>query len=135
MKKRDRMPEEAGKDSRKNDVRHGVHLVKDTAKGHGLYARKLYIPGQILGFFSGNPVKEDTRNSLTLDGQKIEPTGGLKFLNHSCSPNGAFRGRWLVAVKRIMPGEELTIDYLATESTISNPFVCMCRSEGCRGAL
>jgi hypothetical protein len=135
MKARDRMPPNTRKNGQEDDGRHGVHLVKSTAKGWGIYARKLYRPGQILGFFGGYPVNEDTRNSLTLDGLKIEPTGDLKFLNHSCSPNAAFRGRWLVTVNRIMPGEELTIDYLATERTISHHFVCKCGSETCRGTI
>jgi len=112
-----------------------VHLVKKTGKGWGVHAQRAYKPGHILGFFSGHPVDRDTRNSLTLGGQKIEPTGDLKFLNHSCSPNAAFRGRWLIAAAAILPGEEITIDYLATEHSISHHFACTCGSETCRGLI
>ncbi len=135
MKAQNSMSKETSADGQKDEQARGMHLVKDTEKGWGVYARRMHKPGQILGFFSGNPAKRDTRHSLTLGGLKIEPTGDLKFLNHSCSANSAFRGRWLIAKNTIMPGEEITIDYLVTESAISHHFVCKCGSETCRGAI
>lgn len=104
-------------------------------EGQGVFARKTYRAGHILGYFSGVAIDRDTQHSLTLDGCKIEPNGPLRFLNHSCVPNAAFRGRRLFALRAISDGEEITIDYLATEQAISHGFVCRCGAAGCRGRI
>jgi SET domain-containing protein len=103
--------------------------------GLGYFAPKTYKAGQILGYFQGAPVENDSQYSLTFGRKKIEPTGKLKRLNHSCMPNAAFRGRWLVALASIGAGWEITIDYLATERKISHPFMCSCGMPNCRGRI
>lgn len=49
-----------------------------------------------------------------------------RYLNHSCRPNAAFRGRLLVAVVPIARGEEVTFDYNTTELELASPFECRC---------
>ena len=83
-------------------------------------------------YFEGRETDQDTRYSLLLDGKRIEPTGELKYLNHSCNPNAYFSDRWLVASRDISIGDEITIDYFATENMISYPFICHCGAENCR---
>jgi hypothetical protein len=53
------------------------------------------------------------------------------FLNHSCEPNAAFRGRDLVAIRAIAAREELTFHYATTEWEMAEPFVCGCGSPRC----
>ena len=53
-----------------------------------------------------------------------------RFLNHSCAPNAAVRGRTLVAVRAVARGEEITFDYNTTELEMATPFDCRC---GCGG--
>lgn len=109
--------------------------MKEPLEGRGVFARRAYRAGHILGYFSGSIIDHDTRHSLTLGGHKIEPDGPLRFLNHSCAPNAAFRGRRLYALRQIAVGEEITIDYTATEQTFSHGFVCRCGAVGCRGRI
>ena len=100
--------------------------------GQGVFAACPILAGQKIEYFEGYEVGHLTRYSLTFDGIRIEPTGSLRFLNHSCSPNAFFVDRWLEALGEIDDGEEITIDYLATESEITTGFKCTCGSKKCR---
>lgn len=101
--------------------------------GKGVFARTKLFSGQKIAYFEGYEMDHDTQYSLVLDGKRIEPTGKLRYLNHSCAPNAHFRNRWLVASCDISQGEEITIDYLATENMIYYHFICKCGAENCRG--
>ncbi|MEK7498502.1 MAG: SET domain-containing protein-lysine N-methyltransferase [Patescibacteria group bacterium] len=66
---------------------------------------------------------------------KTERNDPLWHLNHSCEPNAYICGsKIVVALRNILPGEEITIDYSFTEE---DPFweldhPCRCRSSICR---
>ena len=106
---------------------------KTQEKGQGVFAAHPISRGENIGSFEGTVVDHPTQHSLTLEGVIVESTGPLRFLNHSCAPNAFFTGRWLTAAHSISTGEEITIDYLATEKIISNGFMCRCGSTKCRG--
>jgi hypothetical protein len=103
--------------------------------GTGVFAVEEILAGETLGYFEGHEVAAPTGFSLTFDGKIIEPTSGLRHLNHSCSANAEFRGRYLVAKRSIARDEEVLIDYLATEADVSIPFECNCGSKRCRGHI
>ena len=110
----------------------GLRIKQSKIHGKGVFTTKEIPRGSDVSYFDGYEVEHDTRHSLTFDGCKIEPTGPLQFLNHSCDPNCNFRGRTLVARKRLRMGDELTIDYLATEEHLSHPFKCKCGCTTCK---
>lgn len=56
-------------------------------------------------------------------------------INHSCDPNAAVRGLRIVAFKCIEAGDEITIDYKRTETTLAEPFDCKCGAKNCRGRI
>lgn len=56
-------------------------------------------------------------------------------INHSCAPNAFVKDTRIVAWNCIMPGEEITLDYKATEKTLAVPFDCTCGRLGCRGRI
>ena len=60
-----------------------------------------------------------------------------QYLNHSCEPNGYMNIEELTvrALKDIAPGEEITFNYLATESEMAVPFNCICGSANCFGFI
>ena len=59
----------------------------------------------------------------------------MMFLNHSCEPNVGIQGQIVfVAMRDIEAGEELSLDY-ATIDHDSDPMVCRCGAEGCRGLI
>jgi uncharacterized protein len=62
---------------------------------------------------------------------------GAEFVNHSCDPNlimMTIRKRiWLVSLRRVRRGEELSYDYSFDPRAIRVP--CHCHSPKCRGTL
>lgn len=58
-----------------------------------------------------------------------------RFMNHSCEPNAAIRGRDVFALRDIEPWEEITFDYNTTEFEMAEPFDCCCGSQRCVGRV
>jgi SET domain-containing protein len=60
-----------------------------------------------------------------------------KYINHSCEPNSdvfIMDGLMIVfALREIVPGEEITVDYL--NSFAEDRTVCQCRTASCRQSL
>lgn len=84
----------------------------------------------------GEPTPHRTRETIEIGpGQHVHDPYAL-YLNHSFTPNLEVRGRDLVALCDIAPGDELTFNYLHNESEIASPFQChetgrTVSSEGC----
>lgn len=59
----------------------------------------------------------------------------LNFVNHSCDPNSELvldqKGAFLRSKRKILAGEEITLDYCATEDR-NNLIECKCKSINCR---
>lgn len=110
--------------------------IYETAdKGKCLRALQPLVAGQAICYGTGQKLSNPTMHSLTLDGQIIDTDNELKFAAHSCEPNACFLDKKpaLIALRDIAAGEEITIDYLATETIITHPFQCRCGSHKCRG--
>ena len=59
------------------------------------------------------------------------------YFNHSCSPNAGFKGQiFLVSMRNIEAGEEITFDYAMVLHSSSNtdPYkmICKCGAPNCR---
>jgi SET domain len=85
-------------------------------------------------FFSGsNPYDHTDRRGASLDhGWKFSA-----FVNHACEPNSVFDVTRLafVAAKPIAVGDEITFNYLTTESEMFSPFDSSCGSSKCYGLI
>jgi SET domain-containing protein len=69
------------------------------------------------------PVRQDERE------------GSMLYTNHSCDPNIAIQGQIVVvAMRDIVPGEELTHDWATTDDG-DYEMACHCGSPGCRGTI
>jgi SET domain-containing protein len=71
----------------------------------------------------------------SLDGSR--GGNGTHYINHSCEPNSFMKIHYghiqFYALRDILPGEEITIDY---ESTLhSDRKRCYCGAETCRGTI
>ena len=78
------------------------------------------------------------------DDRSLEPDAPFKFLNHSCSPNSTFeaydvksasggvpeRRVFVLALRSIRPGDEITIDYRWPATMAIR---CRCGAANCRG--
>ena len=75
------------------------------------------------------PISEEVFILWSTDPAEWSPT------NHSCNPNMAFRGLDWVAIRDIMVGEELTIDYTTFSDEKMLEFQCQCGAAKCRGII
>jgi SET domain-containing protein len=120
---------------RTSDAGGPLEVRPSSVDGRGIFACRHISSGERIGYFEGRGTDRPTYHSVNFDGENVEPTGDLRFLNNSCDANAEFRGRWLFSRRDIAHDEEVTIDYMATEDTISNPFSCRCGSANCRKVL
>jgi len=67
----------------------------------------------------------------------IDGFGVAAFVNHSCQPNcetDQIGGKmWIIALRDIEAGEELTYDYCLFDGEDDAP--CLCGTKRCRGSL
>jgi uncharacterized protein len=85
---------------------------------------------------NGLQITEDLVISVT----DRESIGGINYVNHSCNPNAGIRGQiFLVAMRDIAAGEEVTFDYAMTlyghEGIPAYRMECHCQAADCRGII
>jgi uncharacterized protein len=128
----------------KCEVRH-----RDVAGGYAVYAQSVIEPGELVGVWSGRIVGRDALDSLPEEIRhhtvQIEedlflastgPADPPDFINHACEPNAGLDGQIaIVALRRILPGEEVTIDYAMCDGSPYDEFDCACGSALCRGKV
>jgi hypothetical protein len=120
--------------------------VAPSRTGRGVFAARALVLDEILGEVRGTIVQGRGYGSeycIEIDaGRVLEPDAPWKYVNHSCDPNCEVFSweetegditpdrMWLVTLREIRPGEELTIDY-AWSADAAIP--CRCGSPKCRG--
>lgn len=135
-----------------------VYSVRETKKkGRGVFARKEIPAGTLIGDYTGLIIKDEEIDALekkcnnacyamdySNNGLSIYPVdikaSGVHLLNHSCAPNCDtyfYYGHTLFfALRKIWPGEELTIDY-SFDPDVKEGLLhtCFCGSHNCRGTM
>ncbi|HWN10745.1 MAG TPA: SET domain-containing protein [Pyrinomonadaceae bacterium] len=122
--------------------------VRDNDGFKGIFATEPIAQDSVVFYLNGTIATQPTRYTIQLGPRKhltfpsIRKTDDdldycWQYLNHSCEPNGymntgecTFR-----ALRDIAPGEEITFNYLTTESEMAVPFSCICGSESCFGFI
>ena len=84
--------------------------------GMGVFALVDLEQDALIGRYTGAPTEVDGKYVLWLEGDEgqwegVDGTGDLRFLNHSRSPNVIFDGPDLYALRDVVAGEELLLDY------------------------
>jgi len=73
------------------------------------------------------------------DGRVIDGHGMAAFINHSCDPNcetDEIDGKlWIIALRDIKAGEELSYDYCLWDGEEEDPAPCYCGAKNCRGTM
>jgi hypothetical protein len=122
---------------------------RDVAGGYAVFARSVIEPGELVGVWSGRIVATDALDTLpeairhhTVQIEEdlfLASTGENEppdFINHACEPNAGLDGQIaIVALRRILPGEEVTIDYAMCDGSPYDEFECACGSALCRGKV
>jgi len=122
-------------------------IVKETENDKGIFSNKKFKAGDIILEFQG---KFFTFASLPTPYNEVEdhyvqigedlymgPSGREDdFFNHSCDPNDGLKIKdekvFLIAVKDIKKGEEITWDYSTTMDEDEFEMICNCGSKNCR---
>ena len=121
----------------------GLYAAKDIRKG----AKIINFKGKIVTnkqveesdkYDNSKPIYLFTLNKrYTLDGDFPWNDAGL--INHACSNNCDYEGKglkiWVVALKDIKKGEELTCDYGFGFDRDYKQFPCKCSSKNCCGYI
>ena len=102
------------------------------------YVMRLHEEEQLPGSLSDNGIQVTENISLCVS--KRSELGGINYFNHSCDPNAGIRGQiFLVAMRNIRKGEEVTFDYAMTlcRSKNAKPYTmkCLCGKEICRSII
>jgi len=73
------------------------------------------------------------------DGRIIDGNGLAAFINHCCDPNcetDEIDGKiWIIALRDIAVGEELTYDYCLFDGEEDDEAPCHCGAKKCRGTM
>ncbi len=124
-------------------------------KGKGLYASKNIKKGtKIINYVGKIITKKYTEVSKKFDNSKpiylfnlnskYDLDGDVswntaRLINHSCSNNCDYEGKglkvWVVAIKDIKKGDELTCDYGFSFDKDFKQFPCRCGSKNCCGYI
>lgn len=115
-------------------------------KGWGSFAVQPISAGETVAAFGGYIVTAAKLESLSHERQSRSiqvdtdlylvsgetPDSG-DLLNHSCEPNCGLRGQLLlIAMRDIVPGEELSFDYAMSDASDYDEFHCLCGAAACR---
>ncbi|WP_069436289.1 SET domain-containing protein [Methyloceanibacter methanicus] len=117
--------------------------------GYGVFAKSVIEPGELIGLWGGRIVGRDALGSLpdeirhhTVQVEEelflasTRPDEAPDYINHSCAPNAGLNGQIaIVAMRCILPGEEVTIDYAMCDGSAYDEFECTCGAAICRGKV
>ncbi|MCJ7787271.1 MAG: SET domain-containing protein-lysine N-methyltransferase [Methyloceanibacter sp.] len=122
---------------------------RDVAGGKSVIARNVIEPGELIAVWSGSIVgfeefealpEEFRRHTVQVEEglylASCTPAEPPDFINHSCEPNAGLDGQIvIVALQRILPGQEVAIDYAMCDGSPYDEFECVCGTPSCRGRV
>ena len=118
-------------------------VVKPAKFGKGVFARKDFRKGEVVGIVKGRkypyksfPVASESY-VMELDANTVlNPSTPFRYLNHACNPNCEMQSDGehirIITLKSIKHSQELTIDY-GWPAYFAIP--CGCGSSICRGFI
>ena len=117
-------------------------VVGRSALGRGVFAAQYFQPGQPILIFGGPVLATPELNALGTDrayalqigaGEFLHLVPPGRYLNHSCDPNaGIADDRVLIALREIVPGEEIRFDYSTAMREDHWTMECRCGEYLCR---
>ena len=114
----------------------------------GIFAKEAIRQDAVIFRLKGTITKTPTKYTIQLGNKQHlsfpairKPKDDIdycwQYLNHCCEPNGYMNTteRTFRALRDIAAGEEITFNYLTTESKMAAPFNCICGSANCFGFI
>lgn len=123
-----------------------LYITDSKKHGRGIFTKKNFKKGDTVFIIKGK-IKHwmVTNQKESLYGPNwvgigknlwIDPEEPAVYLNHSCDPSCGIKGRVTVkALRNIMIGEEITVDYATTEIDRLWHMKCDCGSKNCRKVI
>ncbi len=130
------------------------HLeVRNTNKGKGFFTTEGIKAGDLVVICGGyvmtleeekilpesmRDIAHQIHEFFVLGVKELDEVQEIDSINHSCQPNCGFEGQiFLVAMRNIEPGEEISFDYaMVLRGTEQNglmyTFECLCGADACR---
>lgn len=125
-------------------------VAKSPIHGRGCFATQRFAGRKKIAEYTGERItnaeaeRRGHRRVLRISGldQRWSIDGsrggnGTHYINHSCTPNSFLQtfGRrlFVLALRTIAPGEEITVDYVS--SMHSDRKRCSCAAPNCRGTI
>lgn len=119
--------------------------IRKNKFGRAVFAKKKIRKGEVVAVFDG-PIYDDLFDGWTDDllnhAIQIGPAlwrdslSPARLINHSCEPNCGIKNRIkVVAMRSILPGEEITWDYEMTEKNPWWKMRCRCGTASCRKVI
>jgi len=122
--------------------------IRDNEGIKGVIAKEDIVKDSVIFYLKGTISTRPTKYTIQLGRNKHLTFPAARkgdddldycwqYLNHSCEPNGYINTaeRTLRAARNIRRGEEITFNYLTTESEMAAPFNCICGSAHCFGFI
>lgn len=122
--------------------------VRDRDGYKGVFAKGRIQADAVIFYLNGTVSTRPTKYTIQLSRHRhlnfptIRKTNDdldycWQYLNHCCEPNGYMNTVDLTfrALREIAPGEEISFNYLSTESEMAEPFNCICGSSNCFGYI
>ena len=111
---------------------------KNHVVGHGMVTLKSFKKGQTIAKLAGDVVGAIRPHSFQISSKKhLNDKYFIGYFIHSCDPNTAIDTKHLIAtaLKKIEPGDYITIDYSATEDYLFRQFKCKKKKKKRRGVI
>jgi hypothetical protein len=122
--------------------------VRTVAGFKAVYAKQAISRDSMIFYLQGNITSRPTKYTIQLGIKQHlnlpasrkpgdHPDYCWRYLNHCCDPNGYMNTseRTFHALRDIAAGEQITFNYLTTESEMAVPFNCTCGSPNCFGFI
>jgi len=129
-------------------------IVKQSSiQGLGAYAGRVYKKDEDIGEYTGEHITSEEADERYSEAEHFyifqlesgtcidpitDPTNLLKYINHSCDPNCESEERdgkiFLVALRDIVEGEELSFDYCVVAED-EEDLTCACGATNCKGTM
>lgn len=107
--------------------------------GNGVFCTEAIQAGEPLFLIAGERVAKPDTYTIQMDAEThVAPAGATwAMMNHACAPNAAidFASWRMLALSGVLPGEEVTFNYLTTEWDMASPFRCLCGAPHCPGII
>jgi len=119
-------------------------FVGNTPLGRGVFAKVPIEPRETIFYLTGKLIRFDEAVNLAegeytiqIDRELyVDPRSPARYLNHSCEPNAGFVEEIrLVAIRQLLPGEEIRFDYSTTMLERYWELECRCGAPRCRGLV